>query len=186
MRSTSFLPAALHCGAAAMLLSTAAWAGASGIEASTTSATTSATAPTAKPNAQASAKVVALMKANGSGVVVNAAVPAKVAAGQTISVRLSFNGVGPEGASAEVREAGANGRVLLAIQLPASKEHSANVSYQAQGDGMQYLDVTTSQNGRTSIQQIAVAVGSGQMKLKPSGTEVVTPTGERLVTLPSK
>jgi hypothetical protein len=182
MRVFQHLPTALNCGVAALSLAASGWAMASGLDV--------ATAPAAQANAktqsQTSAKVVARMKANGSGVIVNAAVPTKVAVGQTVSVRLNFNGVGAEGATAEVREAGANGRVLLSAQLPGGKEYSADVPYQAQNDGMQYLDVTTTQNGRTSIQQVAVAVGSGQMKLKPSGTAVVTPTGERLVTVPSK
>lgn len=178
MRFFKHLPPTLNCGVAALSLAASGWALASGLEV--------AASPAAKPNAQVSAKVVSRMKANGSGVVVNATVPNKISVGQTATIRLSFDGVGAEGATAEVREAGAKGRVLLSIQLPAGKEHSADVSYQAQGDGMQFLDVTTRQNGRTSIQQVAVAVGSGQMKLKPSGTEVLTPSGERLVTMPSK
>ncbi len=189
MRFFQTLPTALNGSVAALSLAASGWVMASAPEA--------AASPSAKPNAQGgiqvgapvsaqpSAKVVARMKANGSGVVVNATVPPKLAAGQTVALRLSFDGVSAEGASAEVREPGANGRVLLTLQLPAGQPTNADLNYQVGGDGVQFIDIITRQNGRTSIQQLALAVGSGQNKLKANGTEVVTPSGERIISLPA-
>ncbi len=178
MRTTRHMAFTVSSGIMALACASSGLAWASGVD-----VTIGAAVPTMSKADRATA--APRSKANGSGVTVNVTVPEKVAVGQTVTLRFNFNGVGAEGATAEVREPGANGRVLLSVQLPAGREHNADVSYQSPNDGLQFVDVITRQNGRTSVQQVAVPVGSGQAKLKPSGTEVVTPSGERLVTLPS-
>lgn len=121
----------------------------------------------------------------GSGVIVNATVPAKVGLGETVTVRLQISGVtAADGASVEVRDAAAQA-TLLSTRLAAGEARTIDVPYTGRTDGMQYLAVTTTQAGRSSVQAVAVPVGSGQIKLKPEGQRRIAPGGETVISLPA-
>lgn len=131
-----------------------------------------------KPGARTQAKP-------GSGVMVNATVPAKVGLGETVTVRLQISGVtAADGASVEVRDA-ATQATLLSTRLAAGEARTIDVPYTGRTDGMQYLAVTTTQAGRSSVQAVAVPVGSGQIKLKPEGQRRTTASGETVISLPA-
>lgn len=124
-------------------------------------------------------------KGGGSGVVLRYTVPQRIALGETVAVRLSFSGVSAaEGAAVEVIEAD-GGRRLLALQLAQGERRDVDLSYTGRTDGMQYLNVTTTQGGRTTVQQVPLAVGSGKRALKQDGTRQVTPSGEAVISLPA-
>jgi hypothetical protein len=64
----------------------------------------------------------------------------------------------------------------------AVAEHSITVVPNAQG--RYYLSVFSVANGRPSAASIPVSVGHGLAQLKPSGTVQVTPSGERIISVP--
>lgn len=131
-------------------------------------------------------------KANGSGVKLSANTPKSIAIGQATLVTLSFDAVTSDGAVANVRApAGvtvtrADGSPLTDIALTRGQAMSVDVMVNAQGDGMQFLDITTTQAGRSSVQSVPLKVGTGKMVLKSNGNVVTTPTGERIVSMPAK
>jgi hypothetical protein len=146
-----------------------------------------ASGPPAKTNAANKATVTATAsaKANGSGVVLRYTVPQRIALGETVVVRLAFAGVSAaDGAAVEVTES-EGGRVLLALRLAQGEQREVDLSYTGQVDGMQYLNVATSQNGRMTVQSVPLAVGSGKMALKQGGTRIVTPSGEAVISMPA-
>lgn len=139
--------------------------------------------------ARALGKPAAMMraasKANGSGVVLRYGVPDKIAVGEVVTVRLHFAGVtATEGAAVEVREVGTR-RQLLTLRLRPDDPGTVEFLYAARTDGLQYLDVTTQQAGRISVQSVPLRVGSGNLALKEEGRRLVTPSGESVISLPS-
>lgn len=142
---------------------------------------TSPTSPAATPKQS----TVAPSKHAGSGVVMRYSVPPKIAIGETVTVQLSFSGVSaPDGASVEIAEAGTR-RVLSSLRLAPGVQREVEVSYTGLVDGMQYLNVTTTQAGRVTVQSVPLAVGSGKAAMKPAGTRQVTPSGEAVISLPA-
>jgi len=121
----------------------------------------------------------------GSGVTLKATVPTKVALGETVTVRLQFSGVtASDGASVEVRDV-ATQATLLSTRLATGEARTIDLAYTGRSDGVQYLAVTTTQAGRSSVQAVAVPVGSGQLKLKPEGQRRTTAGGEAVISLPA-
>jgi hypothetical protein len=129
--------------------------------------------------------VLAVRGKPGSGVMVSATVPPKVAVGETVTVRLQISGVtAPEGATVEVRDP-ATRTTLMSARVAAGEQKTLEVPYTGRADGMQFLDVATAQGGRSSVQSVPVRVGSGEMKLKPEGQRGTTSSGETVISLPA-
>lgn len=124
-------------------------------------------------------------KHTGSGVVLRYAVPDKMAVGEAVTVRLQFSGVtAPDGATVEVRDRAARA-VLLTQPLAAGEERTVEIPYTGRTDGMQFIDVTTTQAGRVSVVSVPLRVGTGELKLKPEGQRRTTTGGEAVISLPA-
>lgn len=121
----------------------------------------------------------------GSGVSVTHVAPARIGVGETVSVRLRFAGVtAADGATIEVRDP-ATKMTLLSTQLAQGEQRAVDLPYTGRSDGMQYLDVITTQGGRSSVLSVPLAVGSGQLKLKTEGERRTTADGEAVISLPA-
>lgn len=121
----------------------------------------------------------------GSGVIVTHVVPARIGVGETVSVRLRFSGVtAADGAAIEVRDP-ATKTTLLSMQLAQGERKTVDLPFTGRSDGMQYIDVTTTQGGRSSVQQVPLPVGSGQVRLKAEGERRTTADGEAVISLPA-
>jgi hypothetical protein len=72
------------------------------------------------------------------------------------------------------------------LGLRPNQANTAILQVTAPSDGMYFLNVTTTQAGRSSVVQIPVKVGAGTPKLEKQGTVQTTPGGERVISLPSK
>ncbi len=131
-------------------------------------------------------------KANGSGVKLSATTPKNIAIGQAALVTLTFDAPSGDDAVAKVRvPAGvtvtrADGSALGDIALTRGQATKVDLLVNAQNDGMQFLDVTTMQSGRSSIQSVPLKVGSGTLVMKSNGNVITTPSGERIVSMPAK
>lgn len=129
-------------------------------------------------------------KHNGSGVRVAFRVPANLQPGQAATVDLQFTGVTSDDARAEWRAADGAATVAStggsSAALQRGQVTTVSVSVTPAADGMAYLDVFTSQGGRTTAQSVPLKVGSGRVLLKPSGTAETTPSGEKVISLPSQ
>ncbi len=120
----------------------------------------------------------------GSGVAVRYAVPAKIAVGETVTVQLQFLGISaPDGATVEVRDR-ATRATVLSLNLAAGEQRTVELPYSNRTDGMQFLDITTTQGGRMTVQSIPLRVGSGELKLKPQGQRNTTADGGAVISLP--
>jgi hypothetical protein len=141
----------------------------------------------------ASAKQVAMTghaangeKGNGSGVTMTSNTAKSIPIGVATPVTLDFGAARFEGAVAQIRapegvqvmmaDGSAVGDIALAVGQPTRVE----LLVTARGDGLQYLDVTTLQNKRASVRSVALAVGSGELKLKSVGRVETMPNGERV------
>ena len=124
-------------------------------------------------------------KHTGSGIVLRYAVPDKMAVGETVIVRLQFSGVSsPEGATVEVRDP-ATRTTLLTLRLEQGEQRTVELPYVGRADGMQFIDVASTQAGRATMQSLALRVGSGQLKLKAEGQRGTTASGEAVISLPA-
>jgi len=73
-----------------------------------------------------------------------------------------------------------------ALSVKPNQTSTASLELTAPSDGTYYVNVLTTQAGRSSIVQIPVKVGSGAAKLEKHGREQTTPGGERVISLPAK
>lgn len=128
-------------------------------------------------------------KHNGSGVQVRYSVPASLQAGQPSTVRLQFSTVSDAaGAVAEIKApagvtlTGAAGPLTLTQGRPTTVDLQAT----AAADGQYFVDVLTTQGGRTSVQSIPLQVGDAKPQLKTTGKPETTPSGEKVISLPSQ
>jgi hypothetical protein len=128
-------------------------------------------------------------KHNGSGVQVRYNVPASLQAGQPSTVRLQFNAVSDAaGAVAEIK---APAGVTLTgaagpLTLPQGRATTVALQATAAADGQYFVDVLTTQGGRTSVQSIPLQVGNAKPQLKATGKPETTPSGEKVISLPSQ
>ena len=149
--------------------------------------------PPAARHAKAKAKtawVHVASKHNGSGVRLAYSVPS-MQPGRTSTVLLRFSGVqgddarvewrAPEGASVTSAVAGSS----TGMALPRGQVTTLTLDVTPAADGMAYLDVFTTQNGRGSAQSVPLKVGSGKVFLKREGTLQTMPSGEAVISLPS-
>lgn len=128
-------------------------------------------------------------KHNGSGVQVRYNVPAALQAGQPSTVRLRFSTVSDAaGAVAEIK---APAGVTLSgaagpLTLPQGRATTVDMQATAAADGQYFVDVLTTQAGRTSVQSIPLQVGDAKPQLKTTGKPETTPSGEKVISLPSQ
>lgn len=158
--------------------------------------------PVAQPTKQVGTKksqrlVLASSKHNGTGVVLRYGVPATVQPGQTGNVTLLLSNItAPEGAQVRVvaespslRVVPAGGTAMRQLEqattLSAGEAHQMDLQVSADTDGMYFVNVFVSQQGRSSAYSIPVKVGRGTLKLKQEGTAQTTPSGEKIISLPS-
>ncbi len=124
-------------------------------------------------------------KGHGSGVLVSYSVPARTAPGAVAKVRLRLSGVkAADGASVSVRDL-TDGRTLLALKLAPGEDREVEVSVTSRADGMQFIDVITTQSGRTSVITVPLAVGRGVATIHRDGRTDVGADGEAVVVLPA-
>lgn len=144
-----------------------------------------ATPATASADKASSAWHTVRGKHTGSGVVLRYAVPDKIAVGETFTVRLQFLGVtANDGATVEVRER-ATRTSLLSLSLTAGEPRTVELPYASRVDGMQFLDVSTTQGGRVTVQSIPLRIGTGELKTKPQGQRSTTADGDAVISLPA-
>ncbi len=131
------------------------------------------------------------IKPNGSGVRLRYTVASGLHPGQTAIVQLEFSGVRSDGARAEWRApvgtAVSSTQLgnVTSIALPRGQATVVSLQVTPSADGMAYLDVFTTQGGRGTAQSVPLAVGSGKVLLQQEGVTKVTPTGEKVISLPS-
>jgi hypothetical protein len=120
-----------------------------------------------------------------SGVIVQSSVPNKIAVGETVALRLHVSGVtAPDGATVEVRDPSSRDP-LVSVRLAQGERRIIEIPYMSRTDGMQFIDITTIQDGRRSVQSVPLRVGSGEVSLKPAGTKRTTAGGEAVISLPA-
>lgn len=127
----------------------------------------------------------ATQKANGSGIVLSFTEAVAARAGVPVSLKLTFDGV-TDPAGGRVRISADAGLTLAgdaAFSLAAGQVQQRNITVTADTDGFFYLNVFTTQGGRTSVASIPVKVGNAVPALKSLGK--ITQSGqEKLVVMP--
>ena len=73
-----------------------------------------------------------------------------------------------------------------ALSLRPNQTNSASLELTAPSDGMYFINVTTTQAGRSSIVQIPIKVGAGAARLERQGTVQTTPSGEQVLVAAAK
>jgi hypothetical protein len=73
---------------------------------------------------------------------------------------------------------------VLSVQAGQSAEYTITVVPQT--EGRFYLNLFSVAAGRGSANAIAVQVGKGVVQLKPTGKVQVTPSGERIISVPAQ
>jgi hypothetical protein len=122
----------------------------------------------------------------GSGVSVEAAAPKTLRAGETGTLTLKLGQVtAQDGASVEVRNP-TTGKLLYSSRLNRGELRTIEVPIAAERDGVQYLDIITRQGTRASVKSVSVAVGGAAPQLKREGSLTVTPSGERVISMPAQ
>lgn len=156
-----------------------------------------AAAADAKPQARSAAKartvwVQAADKHGGSGIKLRYSMADGLQPNQPGTLQLRFSGIGEDDARVELRApAGttitdASGAALTGVALPRGQATTLSLNVTAAADGMQFIDVFTTQGGRSSAQSVPLKVGKGELALQKTGTLRVEPNGERVISLPAQ
>jgi hypothetical protein len=141
----------------------------------------------------ASPWIMAKQKHNASGVTLRYLEGGTVKNGQPATVSLVLAGItAAEGAQIEIKTSDPamvvlhNGNPVNApIDLPAGGQQRMDLTVVNAPEGMNYVNVFITQRGRTSVAGVPVKVGHGQSQRKPEGRLETTPSGERIIVLPS-
>jgi hypothetical protein len=133
------------------------------------------------------------MKANSTGLVLRYAAPDTLKAGQATPIRIELSGASSDGASVELR--GSSPDIIVtqdgrAVQGPIALARGAtrtiDLLVTAPADGAHHLTVLMSQGGRSSVSAVPLKVGTGAVTRKTEGKVEVTPSGERVISMPAK
>jgi len=138
--------------------------------------------------------VTAPPKPNGSGVVLKYSAPEALKPGEVATVKLQFSNVqAATGARLELRASDPavkmvveGGTVTGPITMVRGDFRELEVQVSSAVDGLYYLSVFTTQDGRFTATSIPLRVGSGESKQKVQGKVLTTPSGEKVVSLPGK
>jgi hypothetical protein len=137
--------------------------------------------------------VTARQKHNASGMNLRYRTPDGVKLGQRAQVALVVSGVtAADGAQIELKASDPamtltmNGNPVNApMTLAAGEVRSLNLDIANAPEGLHYVTLYMTQNGRTSVVAVPVKVGHGQSLKKPDGQVQTTPSGEKIIVLPS-
>jgi hypothetical protein len=146
-----------------------------------------------KSSAVASPWIVAKQKHTASGVTLRYRESGTVKSGQTATVSLVLAGItAAEGAQIEIKTSDPAMVVLrdgnpvnAPIFLPAGGQHRMDLTVANAPEGLHYVNIFMTQRGRTSVAGVPVKVGDGQSRQKAEGQLETTPSGERIIVLPS-
>ncbi|HEU4459464.1 MAG TPA: hypothetical protein VFR90_10110 [Methylibium sp.] len=150
------------------------------------------------PNATAPSKPAAprwtdaAAKHGGSGIRLRYEVPAALQAGVPAELQLQFSGIGAADARVELRApqgaslTDTSGNAVGSVALPAGRTTTLRLRLTPALDGLQTLDVFTSQAQRLSAQSVPLKVGSGKPDLKTMGKPQTMPDGEKVISLPAQ
>lgn len=138
--------------------------------------------------------VTAPPKPNGSGVVLKYSAPEAIKTGEVATVKLQFsNVVSATGARLEVRASDPAVKVVVEggtlagpLTMVRGDFRELQVQVSSAVDGLYYLSVFTTQDGRFTATSIPLRVGSGESRQKAQGKVLTTPSGEKVVSLPGK
>jgi hypothetical protein len=145
-----------------------------------------ATEQTLRTTAKAGKNGFSPMLANkrGSGVGLAYRIDATPTVGSPLTIRIQMNSA----SDAELMLRAGEGLELLApnqvLQSKAGQMAEHTVTVVPQAEGRFYLNIFSLANGRGSATAIAVQVGKGVVALKPAGKLQVTPSGERVISVP--
>lgn len=128
-------------------------------------------------------------KHNGSGVALSHRLPKQpLDVGQPATVELRFEGT--PGARVSLRApAGVAVRLADGSALPEAMDIPAggmSVQVQPLAEGLHYLVVSTTRNGRRSVQAVPLKVGGAAPQLAHDGKVDTTPAGEAVISLPAR
>jgi hypothetical protein len=145
------------------------------------------------PVAPTGAWVTARQKHNASGLTLRYRTSGGVKLGQRAQVALVISGVtAADGAQVEFKASDPamtvtlNGNPVNApIALAAGGMHRLNVDVANAPEGLHYVTLYLTQNGRTTVSSVPVKVGHGQSLQKANGQVQTTPSGEKIIVLPS-
>lgn len=134
--------------------------------------------------------VTAARKQNGSGVMLRYSVPTVLNAGQTATVQIRFSNVTKNDASVKVTPPASvtmtgDASVMTGKALPLGST-TLTLQVTPSADGLEYLNVFTTQGGRSSAQSIPLQVGSAKAELKNKNKVETTPEGEKVISMPAK
>ena len=120
-----------------------------------------------------------------SGVIVRQSVPEQIAIGETVVLRLHFSGVtAADGATVEIRDPSTRA-ALASVWLAQGERRTIDLPYVGRSDGMQFIDITTTQAGRNTVQSVPLRVGSGELVLKREGRKLQSTAGDNVISLPA-
>jgi hypothetical protein len=150
--------------------------------------------PSASQKTAAGPMKRAPMKANSTGLVLRYAAPDTLKAGQATPLRIELSGATGDGASVELRGsspdivvATQDGRALQGpIALARGATRTIDLLVTAPADGAHHLTVLMSQGGRVAASALPLKVGTGAVLRKTEGKVEVTPSGERVISMPAK
>ncbi|MFZ3120485.1 MAG: hypothetical protein WA159_19445 [Variovorax sp.] len=137
---------------------------------------------------RAAMKPVAPRKANGSGIEVQFRIDGTPRLGEALPITLSFVGItDPAGATVRfTADAGLSLPAAYLSKLPLSMGQTAptlTVPVTPMAEGLAYLNVFTTQGGKTSANSVPVQVGKATAS-KPGGELKSTPSGDRILIVP--
>jgi hypothetical protein len=170
---------------ATLAASASAWADSSPLPANKKS--------TAAAPPSAGAWVTARQKHNASGMALRYQTPAAVKLGQRGQVALTIAGVtAPEGAQVEIKGSDPAMTILLngnpvnaPITLAGGQSRRMDLEVANAPEGLQYVNVFMTQEGRSSVVAIPIKVGHGQLTQKAQGEVQTTLSGEKVIVLPA-
>jgi hypothetical protein len=137
--------------------------------------------------------VTARQKHNASGLTLRYRTSDGVKLGQRAQVALVISGVtATDGAQVEFKASDPamtvtlNGNPVNApIALAAGGMHRLDLDIANAPEGLHYVTLYLTQNGRTTVSSVPVKVGHGQPLQKADGQVQTTPSGEKIIVLPS-
>ncbi len=126
-------------------------------------------------------------KTNGSDVRVYQALSNKAGLGKatTLTLRVDALAAGNSGSIKVLADASLNAARTIEHAL-GSTNSVFTLSFTPKAEGLHYISVFTEQNGRNSVAQVAVQVGTVIQKASVNGTMVIDAKGEKIIEMKSQ
>jgi hypothetical protein len=133
-------------------------------------------------------------KHNGSGVQLRYRILGEPRVGQALRVQIELASTGEALASMRVDKslslnAGAawqKGSAGLDMPLTKPGKTYQTVTVTPDSEGLHFIYLTTTQDSKTSVSSIAIKVGDAPIATPTIGEKVTTPSGEKIISMPSK